>query len=124
MNTILSLLMGDPSGDGHGQTGTLLLLSNLSAKEVEKAYKKGAKKLGIDVRKDVAAQFEDRTISASDLQKFKDAGMAWEGDADFLWTDSYAKLFLFTVKVGDPTFEYQEVKDATVEIGGYGLFSM
>jgi hypothetical protein len=121
MENIITLVMGDESGDGHGQTATLLLLSNLTSKQIEAAYKKGAKKLGIDVKANVASEYEDRIICAHDLKKFTDAGMVWTDDATFLWTDSFPKLYLFTVKVGNPAFEYKEVKGGKISIGGYGL---
>lgn len=122
MTNLLSLCMGDSSGDGHGNTANLVILSNLTGKEFEAAYKKGVRKLKVDVRKSIASECDDRKIVEEDLKKFTDAGMVWDGDADFLWTDSFPELFLFTVKIGNPDFEYKLAPVEHVEIGGYGLF--
>lgn len=140
---MVNLVLGDWSGDGHSMTETVTIRSNLDKKALEAAYKKGAKKLGVDVEDDVASDYEDATISVEQWQKFADAGMTLEqlfDGAEYetkeaqeaiddeednfgIWCDAFSRLWLFTAKQGNPEFEYTIEKDDSpnINIGGYGL---
>lgn len=127
----IQLVLGDWSNDGHGQTDTLFILSNLSSTEIEAAYKRGTKILGFDMKSQVAADYEDSKISETKVETFKKAGFVFsdsewdlDGEGD-IWLDSdcYAQLWLFVVKLGAPTFEYEIQRPPRLTIGGCGLFS-
>lgn len=133
---IISLVMGDWSGDGHSKTDTVVIKSNLTVPEITKAYKKASKKLGFDLIKEVAADYQDNNLSKDNMQALIKNGFSGELEDDeeednggkggyFLWTDSFLDIYLFIVKLGDPNFEYailQGELNPSINIGGYGLY--
>lgn len=131
----VALVLGDWSNDGHGRTETFYIESNLSPKEIEKAYAKGSLKLGIDLVESICEEYEDDRLWKDDLEKFRSAGfkdVLDKSDEDDEFTDSihlgyedYTKLYLFTVSLGNPLFKFSFLKskeNPVVRIGGYGLF--
>jgi hypothetical protein len=138
VNTI-SLVIGDWSGDGHDKRETIIILSNLNNKDINKAYKKGSEKLGFDFCNDVCRDYEDHEISKDKLDllianglKIKDIAFddydlkEFEKDGTLrLWTEPFAEIYLFIVKLGNPDFEYTFLEgksDPSIHIGGYGLY--
>lgn len=132
--SVIYLTLGDWSNDGHGRTERFAIESNLPRSLFVEAYEAGASKLGVNVMRDVACDYEDGYISEEDLQKFRDAGFLFKFESDFpeenkdpedgLDQEQFVELFLFTVKQGDPSFVYKDVdlNAGNVNIGGYGLF--
>jgi len=127
--TRVSLLMGDDSKDGHGETESLLVEVNVTLKGLEKAYKKGARKLGYDFEVKAASEYGKRKLSKKVFEKLKELG--WSVPAGFercgrvLDTDTYADIWIFLAKLGDPELEvYVQTPDGIDElpIGGYALF--
>lgn len=137
----ITLVLGDWSHDGHNMTSNFIIDSNLTSKEVESAYKRGASKCGLDLRANVCSDYEDSSISAEDFKKLADAGYD-RGDfgkvdpddddppgdplkvgIDYVDHDEFLRMWLFIVKLGEPSFECKEIRsyDVTVNIGGYGL---
>ncbi len=137
---IISLVIGDWSGDGHDKRETINIKSSLDKKAMEKAYKKGAKKLGFDFCKDVCAEYEDNKIPSEKLDALVKLGLETKGmgleydlkrmkkDKDVgigLWHDDFVEIYLFLIKLGNEefTFEYLDVDtNPTINIGGYGMF--
>jgi hypothetical protein len=130
---VVNLVIGDPSHDGHNQSDTITILSNLPRKAVENAYKNGAKKIGINIVEDLAEGYEEDTISKEQLEKFTSKGFKielLEGDRQMLEDDGvvslyaelWADLYLFTAKTGDPEFMYEKTDDNNIDIGGYGIY--
>ena len=127
---IVKLVIGDWSGDGHCQSATVIIDSNFSKLDIEKSYIKGSQIIGFDLIEDVCEEYEDSLIPHEVIVKCKIQGMKLEDFFDEYdeeynfrdWTDGFAKLYLFIVKLGDPDFRYTETKLETVNIGGYGLF--
>lgn len=131
---IFELVVGDWSDDGHGKTDKFLIYSNFSKEQILAAYKKGAMMLGVDVTRDVCHKYEDSYLENEQWKKFEAAGMTlhelfqdeeFETDIDSkfcIYTDSFVRLWLFTVKLGDPSFENEFVRFSDIHIGGYGLF--
>lgn len=137
---IIRLIVGDWSDDGHGKTDVIRIKSNLSQKKLAKAYDKGTKKVGYNFMNEVAAEYEDGTISHNQYTRLKELGFdKYEIETSF-WYDKkdktpldkrtysispseYADLLLFICKLGDKSFEYEEVEDDSDSwtIGGYGL---
>ena len=121
MNRI-SLLMGDESRDGHGETESLVLDTNRTRKELEKAYKKGARKL------EAANEYGERRLAKPIFDALKKLG--WPVPEGFektreLDTDTYADIWIFLAKLGDPGLEvYVQTHDPVgkLYIGGYALF--
>ena len=129
---MINLVMGDWSGDGHSKTETVTILSNIDKRALEKAYKAGAKKTGVDFENEVAEEYEDNTISAEVVEKLAKHGFKIEdysededpSDGTYgLWTDGYSLAWLFVAQVGNPNFKYEVITDDSpnINIGGYGL---
>lgn len=133
---MINLVMGDWSGDGHSQTATVTILSNIDKKALEKAYKAGVKKTGVDFENEVAEEYEDNTISAEIVEKLAKHGFKIEDYSEdeepdeedddpryCLWTDGYSLAWLFVAQVGNPDFKFEVIEDDSpnINIGGYGL---
>ena len=54
--------LGDPSGDGHANTSEYHMVSNYSAKEIDKAYKKATEILGFNFVEKVGLDYEDNEL--------------------------------------------------------------
>lgn len=138
---VTTLVVGDWSGDGHDKTSMTVIRSNLNSKQIMKAYKKASKKLGFSLIDDVASDYEDRILSRDRLQVLLDNGMKFEvlgleyeikeakecledeaSEGIGLWSESYRDIFLFIVKMGDESFQWEVSHGDSLNIGGYGLF--
>ncbi len=127
---MINLVMGDQSGDGHGRTEHVTIISNLEKKDIEIAYKAGAKKTKVDLSKNIACDYEDNKISKEIIEKLIKFGfkgldyVVGSDDCYSLWSDTYSYLWLFLVSVGNPDFKYEVINDDSpdIDIGGYGLF--
>lgn len=136
MKHIITLVLGDWSHDGHNQSETVNIRTNLNKKEMEKAYRAGTEKLGFDFCAEVAEDYEDNSVPSEYWELLKQAGYKNEGlekeavkfnDGEIsLWTDSFIDIYLFIVKLGNDKFESERLLDKDnpqIKIGGYGLFS-
>ncbi len=129
---IVALRLGDPHGDGHGHEVIFYIVSNLSAFEIEEAYKKASATMKLDFCEDVARDYEERRIFPEALAKLRAAGFDREFDntdsdtesfdAIELELEEFRDIYLFMIKQAEPTFEYSHYMLPTVDIGGYGLF--
>jgi len=137
----ITLVMGDWSHDGHSKTYNAYIKSNLDVKQIQKAYEIGSKAIKIDLVEDICADYEDQTLKFKDFKKFIDAGFLkkYDGfnedelksiknktDLEYIDTDLYLELYLFTVFCGSDKFKYEILEnpdDTNIDIGGYGLFS-
>lgn len=130
----IDLVIGDWSGDGHAKTTTVTILSTHSRSALDEAYKLGVKVTGVDLSAEVAHEYEDNVIATEILEKLEAHGLDKKkvlDDDGFgndeigygLWPDSFADIWLFIAKVGDPDFRYKRTqKPAGIRIGGYGLY--
>lgn len=127
----INLVVGDWSHDGHSKTETVTILSNLDKKALEKAYKKGSKKVGFDLETDVCADYEDMSMSEDISEKLKAAGIkphdyVEEDEAGLSFSynhEAFATLWLDIARLGNPDLKYEITADnnTTINIGGYGL---
>jgi hypothetical protein len=134
---IVELLMGDPSGDGHDKHTTIHIRSNLSAEQIEIAFRKGTNKIQLDITQ-CCADYEDNSLTKKQFEILKQAGWdpenCWnynyakehgqldDDDSFSLSTDEFANIYVFTVQKGDSSFEYERLSFECIDIGGYGLF--
>ena len=125
----IDLILGDPSGDGHGQSQTVVINSSLSNGELLTAYQAGTKLVGFDFINEVCEQYEDCRMSRKYKTKLLELGFfdfyedGLEEDTCYLDQELFAQIFLFICKLGDNLFEYQIVEsNSYINIGGYGLF--
>lgn len=135
----INLVIGDWSGDSNGLKETYVIESNLSAKQIEAAYTKATKLLKINLITDVCDQGEAE-ITKDQLDKFVAHGANLSEifgydqatidkhlikDKKFwIEEDGFLNLYLFTIKLGDPSFTYEFVtnNNETINIGGNSLF--
>lgn len=146
---IINLIMGDPSGDGHGNIQYISIKSNLNKNAIQTAYEKGTKLLGFDFVDKVCADYEDNFLHKEEMNKLvkhgfnvddlgsitsyekKEALNFIKNDEMFysnhlrLWTDSFSNIYLFIAKLGNKNFKYKilDENDSSIDIGGYGLYS-
>lgn len=131
---VTNLTMGDWSYDGHNQTSVKTIVSNLSTKQIEEAYKAGTKIVGFDLTKDVARDYEDTELPSEFADMLRKHGFDVDSEIEkhvdeengfILWIDTFPKIFFFIVKLGNPDFRYAEAEQKqNINIGGYGLFSL
>jgi hypothetical protein len=121
---IVKLTVGDWSHDGHGMKEDVLVKS--THKDLDKLFKKGAKKCKFDITK-YCGDYDDCSISVADADIVsKTFGVELEsyGDEFYLNSDTYAEIWLETCVFGDDKFDYEILEpDAKYNIGGDGLFS-
>lgn len=150
--TLINLVLGDWSGDGHNRTKGYVIDSSVSFDMLENAHHKGCKVLGFSFENEAASEYEDPTISVDHFQKIIDHIDVDEaqfiinnigGSRDFysptklndpsiemgerrvrLTLESYAALWLMIAKIHDPTIIFKVNIDNSerINIGGYGLF--
>jgi hypothetical protein len=135
----ITLVLGDPYHDGHNISHNEYIKSNLTIKEIQGAYKKGVKKIGVDLSEDICAGSEENSLEFQYFKKFIDAGFLKFGfelnkddlksiknekDIEYLDSDMFVALYLFTVFIGNGEFKYEliENEESNIDIGAYGLF--
>jgi len=122
---LITLATGDPSGDGHGMRDVYGVKSNLPQAQLLSAFQEGVKLLGYDITR-YCQEYEMAEIHPAFLQALKTAGF-WGHDGNTqeeleLSPERFVKIFLFTVKLGNPSFDYSFVNFPSLNIGGYGLY--
>jgi hypothetical protein len=137
MKNIISLVVGDWSGDGHDKKDIINIESNFDKKAIDLAYKLGTEKLGFDFCNHIAEEYEDNKLPNEEWKKLKEAGYqddnGLEEDAKkyndgeiSLDISSFADIYLFIVKLGNEKFKFEYLegnKNPQINIGGYGLFT-
>lgn len=136
----ITLVLGDWSKDGHNISHNEYIKSNFSIEEIEKAYKIGAVRLNVDLTEDIAAGYDENSLPFEELKKFIDAGFLekYDGfskddlksiknktDIEYLDSDLFIELYLFTILCGNDKFKYKILnasENTSINIGGYGLF--
>jgi hypothetical protein len=125
----IDLILGDPSGDGHGKSQTVVINSSFSNDELLAAYQVGRFIVGFDLINEVCKEYEDCRMSRKYKTKLLELGFfdfyedGLEEDTCYLDQELFAQIFLFICKLGDTLFEYQIVEsNSYINIGGYGLF--
>jgi len=125
----IDLILGDPSGDGHGKSQTVVINSSLSKHELLAPYQAGTKLVGFDFINEVCEQHEDCRMKREYKTKLLELGFpdfyedGFDQDTCYIDQELFAQIFLFICKLGDTLFEYQIVEsNSYINIGGYGLF--
>lgn len=122
--TLICLVIGDWSGDGHCQTDTVIVESSKSKAETESAFKKGDEKYGLS---SVCEEYEDSTIPEKLILQLKDY-LPWNFDESLSYEDfsaspeEYADLWIAVARSADPELELNIVEIPWIGIGGYGCY--
>lgn len=127
---IINLHMGDSSNDGHEKSAIVTIRSNITKTNVEAAYAAGVKKTNVDWSNVVAVEYKDNIVPKNVIKKLAKHGFFADDELDHddegyvAWIDTYANIWLFIAKLGNPNFKYEIVddEDCRIDIGGYGLF--
>ena len=127
----INLVMGDWAIDGHGQTETVTISSNLPKDALIQAYEAGEVKADVKFQKEVASVYEDNFISCRIVNKLAEHGFNIKefsedispSERGYILADSYHLVWLWIAKLGNPNFDYELVNISKINIGGYGLFS-
>lgn len=130
----ITLIVGDDSQDGHEKTKDFTISSSLTAKELEKAYRSGLKKTGIEHDK-MCSEADEREISKEDYKKFlaldpelgnyKNFYSELEDKHDFwmVTPQEFSHMYMIIAKAGNPNLNWSlEETSESIAIGGYGLF--
>lgn len=131
----ITLLLGDPSGDGHGKSDTIVFNSNLNKEEIQDAYKKASKELGFDLISDICDDYEDNYLPKKiynilikngmkyDLNEYEIKELAKHKSKGVnIYIDEYLNIYFFIIKFGNKDFEYEITNCPVIDIGGYGLY--
>jgi len=129
------LVTGDSSGDGHEKSDDFYIESNLTKAEINAAYERGSEIIGFDFCKEIASEYENREFPLDKVKILEELGMFEYCCVDvmtdkkdnitgaYLYPESFLQVFLFIVKLGNSSFEYEQVKaESYIDIGGYGLY--
>lgn len=132
---LIDLVVGDWSGDGHSQTETVPVYSNLKKRDLEKAYKKGTALVGFDLTRDVCCSYDDNVIDEHRVVRLESLGITrgqYLNEREHperpgphqLSPNEFAVLWLRIAQLGDPGLEYKVTDDDSphINIGGYGLY--
>lgn len=122
MHTI-NLVVGDWSGDGHNITNTVTYECNFDKKTLELLYKRGVEKTGIDITK-CCVDYQENSLDEETMAILSRLGLIDLDEQDeYMWTDSFARLYMQIAEIGsEGELEYKEVTNASINIGGYGLY--
>jgi hypothetical protein len=141
--SMLSIEVGDWSGDGHGMTETLLINVNRTNAEIMAAYKEASTACRVTVLGDTQRkgmiklfrEYEDNKIPTEAVYRLRELGIVFEDILDdptedekgciyCFQAEDVARLFLEMVRTKLPGFTYDFVEYPTLVNGlGYGLFS-
>lgn len=118
---LISIEVGDNSGDGHGQSKSFFIETEHSVEDIQKAYLLGRAIIGVDISS-LCEEFEDCTISKADLKKINKWLKPKLTDC-MLMPDDFFNIWLRTVQLGNPSLKIQALNASNyIDIGGYGLF--
>lgn len=133
---VVNLVVGDWSRDGHGHSDNVTIRSTLDKAAISKAYQKGTEIVGFNLSDEVASDYEDSRIRGDELKKLRAAGYTEPFDDEYpegeegeyggtglLDPETFVELYLWIAQKGNSALQY-EVIDASIEIGGYGLYSL
>jgi hypothetical protein len=124
---IISLVVGDGSGDGHNRRNYEYYTCNICSLDLEKAYKKGSKICNLDITKKCSqVKFSCleklRIYRIPKINEFLDEHKSevWQGNLS-LCSEDFAFIYLSIAWIGNNTLEYKPLNSSYIYIGGYGV---
>lgn len=118
----INLIVGNHPYE-RGEREVITLLSNIDQEQLQEAYAKAAELIGVDLTKDVAADWRDNRIPDYVLDDFEEHGIVVKSKAgnSFESVEQFLDLWLqFVLKVR-PDFQYEIVEEPFIYLGGRGL---
>jgi hypothetical protein len=136
--SIVNIVMGDSSGDGHDKTETFTLSINRTPDELNDAYNRGLE-LGMPSIVGQCEDYQDHALTERFVEAFIAAVDAHpeaftttdreilreklEDAQEWCMPEDFMLFYLAVCKVGYPDLMWTVVSDTTnIFIGGYGLF--
>jgi hypothetical protein len=122
--TLIKLIVGDDSRDGHSMTEDFYLKTNCKLDELLRAYAKGTEIIGKDLTREVQ-EYEDSYLSNEFIEAasehFPD-GRFDDIEEDGVNSREYVNLYMDICLLGNTGITYKILKPDSKAIGGYGLF--
>lgn len=129
---LITFVVGENGCDGHGKSNIYGIKSNIPPIELQSSYQQGVDRLGYDITR-YCQEYEDNKIHPSFQQALRLKGFVLptilsfrneevEKSLEYIDSDTFVEIFLFTVRLGNPSFGYSKVTIPSFEIGGYGLY--
>lgn len=133
MNRI-NLVTGDQSGDGHDKRQSFYIDCNLTTLELATAYEAGAKIAGWSLVTDIAADYDENTMTREQLKRLTDLGYEfglegedWADEDDDVQVSAFEfpHLYMFFAWLGNNNVVWEELDNnvCQLHIGGYGFWS-
>lgn len=127
-----SLIVGDWSHDGHGQTETYFIDTDASLHDISEAYDAGVTIFGVNIMHEFEnyeqCEITEELYTAIQTHLPKLASdWCLEGEytaetVEGMHPDAYVDLYLAIVKLGNPNISISRAFPKSLSIGGYGLF--
>ncbi len=119
--------------NGYESSDRITITTDYNAEQIKTAFAKGVEKLGfnitefcnVDAEGTIPLKYADKLILHGfpiDILSDYVFSVKCEFDNVSLNTYEFANIYLFTAKLGDSNFTYQELEIETIQIGGGGLF--
>lgn len=129
---LITFVVGENGCDGHGKSNVYGIKSNIPPIELRSSYQQGVERLGYDITR-YCQEYEDHKIHSSFQKALRLKGfvvasssLSFRNDEDtsleYIDAKIFLQIFLFTVRLGNPSFVYSKVTMPSFEIGGYGLY--
>lgn len=145
MNNLWKIPIGDWSDDGHGKCDWFTIKSNFTVEQAREAYFKSVEKSGVDICREVACDYEDRSVSEKFLNafpEFLEKGLIKHDpkfdnyDFEYYIADSFdlVEMVCLFIQKYNPEFRYEIInlpmlpfcgydeKKRHIGYFGYGLF--
>lgn len=129
----ITLVVGDWSNDGHGQTSEHSFDVNVGDRlELQDLHVCGSMILGLKLT-DECEDYEDSILSSAFINALKNHIPLEElqqilentnlDDDVWIHSEIFANLYMRIAKIANPNLEYTSVKSPSINIGGYGVFN-
>lgn len=128
-NTLIQLIVGDWSDDGHGKTDSVFVRSNLSVEETKAAFEKGDKNFKFS---SYCSEYEDSNLPKDLVEKLKPFLTKKElseiyqeydqNDSLSVSSDEFVYFWIAVARSGNPDLKIKVTKVNSITVDGYDLF--
>lgn len=125
---ILTIEMGDTSGDGHCISDAYNIETNTDRGSILRAISKAKEEFPF--LRSLCSDYEDRNIRTKDYLTLKTAGIDVlkygfypDEKVQYLGEEGYFRMYMALIAKYIPSFTYKVIEGEIIDLGGYGLFS-